>query len=101
MQISRETIRRVNAEMIARKGKPRELTPVEKYADSVIAGIADSVELKEAKKEFNNLNEHEQRMQLTLAKGRQRIRGFFADKEKLNAAFKKAWDNVINKSPKV
>lgn len=36
--------------MIARKGKPRELTPVEKYADSVIAGIADSVELKEAKK---------------------------------------------------
>lgn len=100
MQISIETIRKVNADMIARHGKPRELTPVEKYADSVIAGISDSVELKEAKKEFQNLNEYEQRMQLTLARGRKNIREFISDPVRLNAAFKKAWDSVMNKSAK-
>jgi len=96
MQISIETIRKVNADMIARHGKPRELTLVEKYADSVIAGAKDSLELKEAKKEFNNLSEHEQRMQLTLAKCRKHIRDFFKDPERVKAAFKKAWDSVIN-----
>lgn len=95
MQISLETVRKVNADMIARHGKPRELNPIEKYADSIISGAADSIELKEAKKEFANLSEHEQKMQLILAKSRKHIHDFFKDPEKVKAAFQKAWNNVL------
>ena len=89
VKISLETVRKVNAEMIARKGKPRELTPLEKYADSIIAGKPDSVEFETAKKEFKILSEYEQIRLLMYANLRKKIKELCSDSEKLNEAFGK------------
>ena len=77
MHISLETINRANSKMIARQGKPRELSPLEKYADRLVGGGADSVELAGIKKEFNSLPQKEQKQLVLFAKLRQKVAELF------------------------
>ena len=82
--------------MIARKGKPRELSPLEKYADSIVAGMSDSLEPNGVKKEFKKLSKNEQSALLLYARLRQRVKEFCSDPEKIYNAFKKARDRIFN-----
>ena len=95
MKISRETVRKVNREMIMRNGKPRELSPLEKYADNVVNGRADSFESIEAKEEFEKQNRYIQRRLLMFAELRKDIKEKFSCPDKIKQAFKDAFDKVF------
>ena len=100
--ISTGLIKRVNQRMIETGGKSRELSPLEKFADIMLDKSIKEIpqELNSAKDEFDALSKNEQDRLLLFAKCRKNVRELINDKERLNSAFKKAWDNVVGKNNK-
>ena len=100
--ISTELIQRVNQRMIESGGKSRELSPLEKVADIMLENNSKEIpkELNKAKSEFDALPKNEQDRLLLFAKCRKSVRELINDKERLNSAFKKAWDSVVGKNNK-
>lgn len=100
--ISTELIQRVNQRMIETGGRPRKLSPLEKVADIMLDKNIKEIpkELNEAKNDFDALSKDEQDRLLLFAKCRKNVRDLINDKERLNSAFKKAWDSVVGKNNK-
>ena len=95
--ITNDLIRRVNQRMIETGGKSRELSPLEKFADIMLDKSIKEIpqELNSAKDEFDALSKNEQDRLLLFAKCRKSVRELVSDRERLNSAFKKAWDSVV------
>lgn len=100
--ISIDLIKRVNQRMIETGGKSQKLTPLDKIADIMLDENSKKIptELNRVKSEFDALSKDEQDRLLLFAKCRKNVRELINDKERLNSAFKKAWDNVVGKNKK-
>ena len=100
--ISIDLIKRVNQRMIETGGKSQKLTPLDKIADIMLDENSKKIptELNRVKNEFDALSKDEQDRLLLFAKCRKNVRELINDKERLNSAFKKAWDNVVGKNKK-
>ena len=100
--ISIDLIKRVNQRMIETGGKSKKLTPLDKIADIMLDENSKKIptELNRVKSEFDALSKDEQDRLLLFAKCRKNVRELINDKERLNSAFKKAWDNVVGKNNK-
>ena len=88
--------------MIETGGRSRERSPLEKFADIMLDKNVKEIpkELNEAKNEFDALSKDEQDRLLLYAKCRKSVRELINDRERLNSAFKKAWDRVVGGSNK-
>ena len=97
--ISTGLIKRVNQRMIETGGKAGELSPLEKIADILLDKNSKEIpqELNKAKNDFDALPKSEQDELLLFAKCRKDVRELVNDKERLNSAFRKAWDSVVGK----
>ena len=100
--ISIDLIKRVNQRMIETGGKSKKLTPLDKIADIMLDENSKKIptELNRVKSEFDALSKDEQDRLLLFAKCRKNVRELINDKERLNSAFKKAWDSVVGKNNK-